>query len=173
MLQCAETTRLLLRKPTLEDAEAFLDLFSDEETCRMDGGYPPYTALDERLWQDLREIVADAENRLFIVERTCGRMIGLLHVMPSDPPDEAEIGYVIHRDFRRQGYGFEAVSALLSQLKDSGYIGVHATCYALNDASAALLLRLGFVEIAPLENAKNPALSERRFRLAFFSGSRT
>ena len=93
-------------------------------------------------------------------------MVGLLHVMPGSAPGEAEIGFVIHRDARRRGYAREAVSALLAQLRADGTSRAVATCYAVNDASAALLLGLGFSEGAPLPNAAHQEFSQRSFSLA-------
>ena len=49
MLHAMTTARLHLRRPLQSDAPAFFDMFSDAETCRMDGGYPPYAAMDDGL----------------------------------------------------------------------------------------------------------------------------
>ena len=116
MLIPMNTRRLLLRKPQLSDAEDLFAMLSDAETCRMDGNYPPYTAMDEAFFADVRAIVADGEDRLFAQERTSGRMIAILHVMPGDTPRQAEIGFIVTRTVRRQGYAREAVSALLLSL---------------------------------------------------------
>ena len=166
MLRPTTTARLVLRKPRASDAAAFFDMFSDAETCRMDGGYPPYTAMDEAFFRDFDGVLTTADDRLFIVEAGTGRMVGLLHVMPGSAPGDAEIGFVIHRDARRRGYAREAVSALLAQLRADGTSRAVATCYAVNDASAALLLGLGFSEGAPLPNAAHPEFSQRSFSLA-------
>ena len=116
MLIPMNTRRLLLRKPQLSDAEDLFAMLSDAETCRMDGNYPPYTAMDEAFFADVRAIVADGEDRLFAQERISGRMIAILHVMPGDTPRQAEIGFIVTRTVRRQGYAREAVSALLLSL---------------------------------------------------------
>lgn len=166
MLHPMTTARLCLRKPLHSDAPAFFDMFTDAETCRMDGGYPPYTAMDGVFDRDFASVLATADDRLFIAEAATGRLVGVLHVMPASAPGEAELGFVIHRDVRRRGYAREAVTALLGQLRKSGTTRAVATCYAFNDASAALLLRLGFTEGAPLPNAKHPEFSERSFSLA-------
>ena len=147
MLAPMNTRRLLLRKPQLSDAEDLFAMLSDAETCRMDGNYPPYTAMDEAFYADVRAIVADGEDRLFAQDRTSGRMIAILHVMSGDTPRQAEIGFIVTRTVRRQGYAREAVSALLEQLAACGdYESVKATCYRDNLPCAALLLSLGFEE---------------------------
>ena len=148
MLTPMNTRHLLLRKPQLSDAEDLFAMLSDAETCRMDGNYPPYTAMDEAFFADVRAIVADGEDRLFAQERSSGRMIAILHIMPGDSPRQAEIGFIVTRASRRQGYAREAVTALLEQLSAcGGYDSVKATCYSDNLPSAALLLSLGFEEM--------------------------
>ena len=147
MLTPMNTRRLLLRKPQLSDAEDLFAMLSDAETCRMDGNYPPYTAMDEAFFADVRAIVANGEDRLFAQERSSGRMVAILHVMPGDSPRQAEIGFIVTHSVRRQGYARESVTALLAQLSASGdFDSVKATCYADNLPSAALLLSLGFEE---------------------------
>ena len=162
MLHSMTTARLHLKRPLPDDAPAFFDMFSDAETCRMDGGYPPYAAMDDAFARDFASVLATADDRLFLSEAATGRLVGLLHVMPG----ETEIGFVIHRDFRRRGYAREAVTALLGQLRETGVTRAVATCYAFNDASAALLLHLGFTEGAPVLSAKHPEFSQRSFSLA-------
>ncbi len=166
MLYPMTTPRLILRKPALRDVQDFFEMLSDAETCRADGGYPPYTAFDERVTRDLQSIIADSENRLFIEEASSGRMIGLLHGMPGPLPRQMELGFVIALPFRRRGYALEAVRAVIGQLAASGKVdSVYATCYAFNDASAALLRRLGFAETSVQPNEKQPEFSHRRFLL--------
>lgn len=148
MLTPMNTRRLLLRKPQMSDAEDLFAMLSDAETCRMDGNYPPYAAMDEAFFADVRAIVADGDDRLFAQERASGRMVAILHVMPGDDLRQAEIGFIVTPAVRQQGYAREAVSALLAQLAASGdYDSVKATCYTDNLPCAALLLSLGFEEM--------------------------
>ena len=148
MLTPMNTRRLLLRKPQMSDAEDLFAMLSDAETCRMDGNYPPYSAMDEAFFADVRAIVADGDDRLFAQERASGRMVAILHVMPGEDSRQAEIGFIVTPAVRRQGYAREAVSALLAQLAASGdYVSVKATCYMDNLPCAALLLSLGFEEM--------------------------
>ncbi len=157
-----ETERLILRPPALQDADDFFDIFSDATTCRDDGGYDPYPANDDSFQKDFAVIAADAVNRLFIVEKNSGKMIGVLHLM--DAPDAREIGYVIHRDFRRRGYASEAVSAVVEILKENGAPKVRCTAYQFNTASQRMLEKLGFVSVGVIEK-KNSEWNERVYEL--------
>ena len=165
MLTPMETPRLLLRKPKLSDADDLFSILSDAETCRMDGNYPPYLQKDEAFYADVRALADDGANRLFLEERSTGRMVGLLHVMPADGPDACEIGFVVAPDVRRRGYALESLRALLNQLSDSGMRRVLATCYRANGASAALLLRLGFAPLPDDPGETADAFSQRTFFL--------
>lgn len=166
MLLPMTTPQLILRKPELRDARDFFEMLSDAETCRADGGYPPYTAMDERVACDLQGLIADSEDRLFIEEKSSGRMIGLLHAMPGPSPRQTEIGFAVALGARRRGYAREAISAVIRQLAASGDCdSVYATCYVFNDASAALLGKLGFQETDLLPNEESPAFSHRCFVL--------
>ena len=166
MLHAMTTARLHLRRPLPGDAPAFFDMFADAETCRMDGGYPPYAAMDDAFDRDFASVLETADDRLFLSEAATGRLVGVLHVMPGGAHGEVEVGFVIHRALRRRGYAREAVTALLGQLRDDGIARAVATCYAFNDASAALLLRLGVAEGAPIPNAAHPEFSQRSFSIA-------
>ena len=95
MLTPMETPRLLLRRPMLSDADDLFSILSDAETCRMDGNYPPYSQKNEAFYADVRALADDGDNRLFLEERSTGRMVGLLHVMPADGPNACEIGFVV------------------------------------------------------------------------------
>ena len=166
MLTPMETPRLLLRRPRLSDADDLFSILSDAETCRMDGNYPPYSQKNEAFYADVRALADDGDNRLFLEERSTGRMVGLLHVMPADGPDACEIGFVVAPDARRRGYALESLRALLNQLSDSGMKRVLATCYRANGASAALLLRLGFAPLPDDPGETADAFSQRAFSLS-------
>ena len=151
-----ETERLILRPPEMRDADDFFDIFSDADTCRSDGGYEPL-AKQHFVFE---MVAADQQNRLFIVEKASLRMIGVIHLMDTDAAGEKEIGYVIHRDYRRRGYASEAMNALLAFLREQKACKVICTTYQFNIASQNLLEKLGFVETGRIEK-QNPEWNER------------
>lgn len=159
-----ETERLLLRPPKQEDADDFFDIFCDEETCRCDGGYPPFRQKDETFDRTFDGLLEDAENRLFLEEKHSGRMIGVMHLMASGKTDAAEIGYAVHRDFRRRGYASEALKAVLAALTQQGVNDVICTVYQFNHASCAMLEKLGFVCDGLVEHS-NPEWNEKIYTL--------
>lgn len=141
-----ETERLILRRPARQDADDFFDMFTDAETCRCDGGYPPETEKTEKFDRDFEEnILGTADSRLFMECKETGHVIGIMHLMETDVPGRMEIGYVVHRDYRRRGYASEAVRAVMAQLAQTHMATeMYATAYLFNEASQAMLLSLGF-----------------------------
>lgn len=55
-----------------------------------------------------------------------------------------DIGYCVHKSYWRQGYGSEIVLLLLDWIKSEGGISVTAEAAKENEASCALLKKLGF-----------------------------
>ena len=64
-----ETERLIVRRPKPSDADAFFDMFTDAQTCRDDGGYPPYTKKDEAFVKDFDSLFEDYDGRFFLEEK--------------------------------------------------------------------------------------------------------
>lgn len=144
-----QTERLTIRRLRYDDADAYLDMFTDQPTCDDDGGYPAFTVRDEAFEQLMRDFSADP-TRYVIESRASGILLGVIHFMPPLTMRAVpciEIGYCIHRNHRRRGYAYEAVSALLPVLHaDLGYTLVLAGAFAFNQPSRRLLEKLGFVQ---------------------------
>jgi RimJ/RimL family protein N-acetyltransferase len=135
------TQRLILRRATLDDVDAFHAVMSDPRAMRY-WSTPPHETLDEtRAWvTSMVERSAEACND-FAVELD-GSLIGKAgcYKLP-------EIGYILHPDHWGKGYAREALAAVIAH--------VFATCDVerliadvdpRNSGSIALLERLGFTE---------------------------
>jgi len=109
-----ETKRLILREYTMEDFDSLYAILSDPETMRH---YPkPYDEVGVRRWLQWSLdnykrygfglwAIEGKENGLFIGD--CG-----ITMQNIDGELLPEIGYHIHKDHWRQGYGKEAASAV-------------------------------------------------------------
>ena len=156
-----ETPRLLIRHVRMEDATAdYFALLSDEHGCLMDG-YEPLRAMDETFLERMTFICRDAA-RYALLHRETGRVIGEtgLRIMDDRAVPYAMIDYKIHPDFRRQGYGREAVSALLDAC--FGRLGIPlvvATIFPQNEASQRLVSSLGFTR----EGLRRMSCAHERF----------
>ncbi len=78
------------------------------------------------------------------------KAIGSLSVRPGEcfisgdrPRREAEIGFKLNRRYQRQGYGTEAMRAMLGHCFDTGITRVFAVVDTRNSPSIALLERIG------------------------------
>lgn len=139
-----ETARLTIRPFARTDAQAYLAFFSDETDAYMDSGNV-FTRMDEeyeRLMDDF-----EAQTRYTIVHRETGHVVGTIHLM--DVNDRAvetmEIGYSIAPAYKRRGYAYESLSALLHcLLHDLNLDMVIAGAYPDNTPSLELIKKLGF-----------------------------
>lgn len=83
--------------------------------------------------------------QLAIQNRQTGELLGDLALHALEALDEYEIGFTLARRFQKQGFGYEAASALLSYLFDVKHAKAVIACTdTRNQASINLLLKLGF-----------------------------
>lgn len=144
-MKTIETARLALRNFRKTDAADLFEMLSDEQTCLDDGGYHAYSSIDDPGFADDLSFLAQSDEHYAVTLRASGKVVGLVHIMKADRGIRAsELGYVISRDFRRQGYAKEAVRAVIDELFASGTQMIVCTCYEYNTASARTLESLGF-----------------------------
>ena len=91
-------------------------------------------------------------NRWFVrwmVERSTGVIVGSLSFhAPPDDEGMVEIGLEVHGDFRRQGYGREALLGMwLWVVKQPGVKKLRYTVAPDNTASVALVQQFGFTNV--------------------------
>lgn len=143
-----ETPRMILRNFRMEDAQDCFAFLSDAETCRLDGGYPPFTDMQSAAFRDLMARFAARKRRYMMVRREDGRVMGtvMLRQKKDGGTDSFDVGYVIAPEYRRQGYTFEALSALMECARQAGVKRLTATTFPDNPASQRLLGKLGFVQ---------------------------
>ena len=89
-----------------------------------------------------------------ILRRDDGALIGHcgFHGTPSDV-GRAEIGYTVFEPYRRKGYASEAAQGLVSWARSQGSSIVFASVAPDNEASLALVSRLGF-QRSPAESTR-------------------
>jgi RimJ/RimL family protein N-acetyltransferase len=143
------TDRLTLRPFEVDDLDAYLGYRGREDVARFLLG----PALDRTTGAtELRKAMAATALEqegdhldLAIVRRDSGEVIGDVVLMyRSVEHAMAELGFSLHPDHHRQGFGHEAAHAVLRlAFEDLGLHRVTGRCDARNDASAGLLRRLG------------------------------
>ena len=117
-----ENTRLMMFLPDADEAETALHLAEAEEQWRM--------AAPERY----EFAVCLQEN---------GAHIGGVTLYMMEDRSEAELGWVLHRDYWRRGYVNEAVEGLIGFAREIGVKRAFACCDSENVASYRTMLKLG------------------------------
>lgn len=141
-----ETSRLVLRKPTLADAEAvFIRYASDSEVTRY-LGWPRHRFVD-----DTKAFLtfSDAEwsrcpaGPYLIESRSEHTLLGGAG-LGFEAPSTAVTGYVLARDAWGNGYATEALTAIVDIAKKLGVVRLYALCHPDHPASARVLEKCGF-----------------------------
>lgn len=139
-----ETERLTLRPPSFSDAEAFYDIASDKDNLHF--VFPSVISQEE---SDYLLTHAFLENPLgiwVICKKGSDKMIGIirfekihLHLL------SAEIGYLLHADFRAYGYMTEALrNVTFLAFQEFGLKELRIVTHLENLASQQVALNTGF-----------------------------
>ncbi len=141
-----ETTRLILRQLTLQDAERLLRHFSDPEMLR----YVTFEPLEQR--QEAEEVIqwgldlfARGAGALWgIVDKESGTLIGTLNYVKKEG-HRAEITYDLATTYWGRGLMVEAIDSTLPYVfGDMGVQRIETMVHVQNLRSARVLLKLGF-----------------------------
>jgi RimJ/RimL family protein N-acetyltransferase len=151
------TDRLLIRPWRHEEAPRLLDILSRLEVVRWLGDGEPV------LMKDLDEARARIDRYgarsvgplgMWAAERTeDGVVVGtvLLLTLPNAEHDEVEIGWHLHPDSWGRGYATEAARAVLGHAFAAGLPEVIAVSHTDNEASQAVMRRLGMEDRGVVE----------------------
>lgn len=140
-----ETDRLILRPIGLNDTRDMFEYVRDAET--MVYIFDPHTSI-----QQTEEFIAN-----YYMEQPLGfyalehkldqKLIGVIEFRIKDKKNEGEIGYMLNKDYWRQGYTTEAVAKIIAfgfeVLQLDYFISGHDVG---NDSSAGLLKKIGFLQ---------------------------
>lgn len=181
------TDRLELRPLRTGDAAAVLEFRGDPDSTRF-LSHPPLSPTEntDRL-TELVHLGEASTSTLFtvgwaVVLRGSATLIGDCRTWNSSAtlvdgkiargriePGQASLGYILHPDYRGQGYAREAVGALITWLfTEKDIRTILAGVYEPNVASARLLRSLGFQQDLYLTAGQDQAgkgLPSLRFRL--------
>ncbi len=143
-----ETLRLRLRPLQSSDAEPITALLQDPVIARWTSALPwPYTVEDARAFIASQED-ADRERSSFvwgIVEKATDSLAGTigLHDVQQESR-RAALGYWMGEAFRGRRYTTEAARRVLSwAFETAGFERIQATYFPGNDASAAVMRKIG------------------------------
>jgi RimJ/RimL family protein N-acetyltransferase len=141
-----ETPRLLLRRPTADDAEAIFSRYASDLEVTRYVGWPRHRNVDET-----RAFLAFSESLwtqwpagpYLILGREDGRLLGSTGLM-FENPSRAATGYVLARDAWGRGFATEATGAMVDLARKTAVLRLYALCHHAHRASARVLEKAGF-----------------------------
>ena len=154
-----ETDRLRLRNVTAKDADIMYDYRNNEVCARYQRGqtkdYPGIVALVEHRKDDVMSV--DAPFLVAVALKATDELVGEIVVMPED--GTISLGYTFSYKHHRQGYAFEALTALIGMLH-ARYPEWDFISFTEpeNEASMALLKKLGYKDMGYI-----PSMESRVF----------
>jgi len=142
-----ETERLILRRFTPDDAEAYLPLVGDPEVNRYTGQSLVQTVEQARqilLDYPIRDYEVIGYGRMACIEKSSGRLIGFSGMKYLADLQETDIGYRFVRDAWGKGYATESAAVLMRQCIDEFSLRrVIGLAYRQNTGSTKVLQKLG------------------------------
>ena len=142
------TARLVVRSVAKQDLPDLMKVNGDERVTKF-LPYPAWrTMADARAW--LRRMQRFAKtgvsHQFVVIEKASGTAVGTALVFAFEESSrQAELGFVLGRQWWRTGYMTEAMAALIDcAFRRMGVRRFIANADAANRASCALLRRLGF-----------------------------
>lgn len=141
------TPRLLLRESTLEDIDAFYEIYREPSITRyMENLFPEREAEYVYLKDYINKIYGFYGFGLWtVVDRSSGKMIGRAGLSVREGYELPELGFVTDVHFQHQGHTFEICDAILTYAREELlFPEIQAFVHPQNTSSIRLLERLGF-----------------------------
>ena len=147
--QIIETSRLILRKVELIDAENLTKLLNDKEVQEFLAGIPAnYTvqmAVDYILNKLQKKYNDESYYDWAVVEKERNKLIGRIGLFKQDDYRMmVDLVWYIHKDYRGKGYITEAVKEIIKFLQSVGYKRIEAFADIKNKASQRIMEKCGF-----------------------------
>lgn len=139
---------VVLRAIEREDTELIKDMFNDPEIENLVGGWAfPLSSFSQERWLESHH--NDSEAVRLVIDTKEDGAVGILTLTEIDWKNRrAAVGAKLaSRGNRSKGYGTDAIMALMRYVFDElGFHRLEATRLAMNQVSAHVLAKCGFVE---------------------------
>jgi len=146
MFERVETSRLILRKPQRDDAEAIFSRYANDAEVTRFLAWPRHTSLQAtHSFLDF----SDAEwsrwpvGPYLIESRQSKHLLGSTG-LAFESPERASTGYVLAKDSWGKGYATEALQIVVEIVQKIGTSRLYALCHPENTASERVLRKCGF-----------------------------
>jgi RimJ/RimL family protein N-acetyltransferase len=143
-----ETARLLLRKPTCQDAEAIFSRYAADPIVTRYMSWPTHRSVADTqaflAWCDTEWQCMPAGSYLVFERGRGDRLLGGTG-LAFKTPTYAATGYVFAQDAWGQGYATESLQAMVALAPQIGVQRLEAICHTRHYASAHVMEKCGFV----------------------------
>ena len=144
LIRNLETPRLTIRSWQKSDKDFTLSLWGDKENGKYMSD-PIRENMDEEYLKCVDEMEDSPDGYYLVAEfKEDGRAVGTCCIFPED--GNYDIGYCIAKDHWKEGLGTEIVDAIIRWVKAEGGKSITGEVADINQASVALLQKLGFSE---------------------------
>ena len=140
------TKRLVLRKIEKSDFENLIDIFFNEEVAKT-FMLPVFKSREDAL--KLAERFSElSKNYDRFVYGVCldNRLIGFVNDVFIDE-NTVELGYVIHPNYKNNGYATEVLKTCINLIFESGFTRLKTGAFEENSASIRVMQKCGMVEL--------------------------
>jgi RimJ/RimL family protein N-acetyltransferase len=134
-----ETERLILRPLTMDDFEAVHSWASNSANTR-------YMSFEPNSEEDTKTFLASAKlgNDFAVALKDSSKVIGSCGIYPDNANDTGKLGWILHMDYWKQGYGTELGGELIRYgFEDLKLRRIYAPCVAINYGSYRIMERNG------------------------------
>lgn len=143
-----ETERIIIRKFTIEDLPAMIELRSDPDVNRYLGGASLQTP--EFVEKRLRDYIESYEKYGYgscaMIWKNTGELFGWSGLMPLENTGETEVGYGMAKQFWGKGIGLECARAWLDYgFEKTGLMRIVAVAVPENTGSWRIMEKLGMM----------------------------
>jgi len=139
MKDTLETKRLILRSLTMDDFNAVHSWAGNPANTR----YMSWGPNTEQQTRDFLASVKPGKDFAVVLKET-GVVIGSCGIYPDDKNDTAELGWILHMDYWKNGYGTELGGELIRYgFEDLKLRRIVAPCAAVNYGSYRVMERNG------------------------------
>lgn len=144
-----ETSRLIIREMCPDDIDAIYSIYEGNDLRYMENLYDDKQQEYQYIKDYQKYIYNFYDFGIWLFEnKNTGEIIGRGGAEYKLDPDgslRAELGYIIKNGYKRQGYAYEALSAIIPYIKEHFDVGeVRAVIHPDNTASIGLVRKLGF-----------------------------
>ena len=153
-----ETERLIIRETTVEDVDEFYKIYSDPDMTRYMEGLFDNPEDEKRYQKDYIDKVYGLMGFgvWTLLRKSDMRVIGRAGFSVRNGFDEPELGFLVGKEFQRQGYCMEALRAIMEYgRKVLLFDRVQTLVKAENTVSIHICERLGFIKKEDVDVEEN------------------